>query len=207
MNRVTSHLTLPNLLSGCRIASVPFLLVIAWLGDRSLYVGLLIAALLTDLIDGPLARRLNQRTELGARLDLWGDAGVFLTLPFAFGWLWPGILRSEMPCVVLALASYALSAGLAFWKFGTLASYHTWLGKAATVGLSLAAVGTMLGGPAPLLRAGVLFINLAILEEIAISLVLRTPRVDVPTWWHARRLESGEGKTPAQPTEGRQVKS
>jgi len=185
-----SNLTIPNLLSALRIASVPLLLWLAWLGAKNLFIIVLALALLTDLLDGMLARWLNQRTELGARLDLWADAGVFLSLPITIGLLWPEMLRREVWFVGAALAAYALSAGIAFRKFGGLASYHTWLGKSANVGLAIGALATMIGWAEWPFRAGILLMNLAVIEEIAISLVLKSRRSDIPSFWHSWRSDS-----------------
>ena len=55
----------PNLLSGFRIVLVPVLLFLAWNGERKLYLVCLGMSMLSDLVDGFIARRLNQVTELG----------------------------------------------------------------------------------------------------------------------------------------------
>ncbi len=191
-----SNLTIPNLLSGLRIASVPLLVFLAWSGQHKLFIICLTISLATDLLDGLLARLLKQETALGATLDLWGDAGVFLSLPLAFWWLWPDILSNERWFIGTTVASYAVSASFALWKFGGLANYHTWLGKTANVGLSVGALVAMLGWAPWLFRAGILLMNAAIFEELAIPLILRERRINLASWWHARRLAASAGKSP-----------
>jgi len=182
-----SNLTVPNVLSGLRIASIPILLFLAWKEEARIYLICLGISLSTDLFDGLLARLLNQRTELGAKLDQWGDAGVLLSLPVALWWLWPDVLGRERWFLVAAITSYAGSASFAWWKFGRPAIYHSWLGKVATLTLSVGAFIVMLGWAQWPFRAGILIMNAAILEEIAISLMLKEPCSNVPSWWHARR--------------------
>ena len=192
----TSNLTIPNLLSGLRIASIPLLVFLAWKGEARWYLICLGISLLTDLFDGLIARLLNQQTELGARLDQWGDVGVFLSWPLALWWLWPDVLLSERWFLGAAVVSYAGSAGFALWKFGRVASYHSWLGKTATVGLTIGAFIVMLGWAHWPFRVGILLLNGAILEEVVISLALKKPCSNVPSWWHARRLAASAGRSP-----------
>jgi len=191
-----SNLTIPNLLSGLRIASIPLLVFLAWKGETRLYLICLGIALSTDLFDGLIARLLNQRTELGAKLDQWGDVGVFLSWPVGLWWLWPDVLRSERWFLGTAVVSYAGSAGFALWKFGRVASYHSWLGKTATVGLTIGAFVVMLGWAHWPFRVGIILLTGAILEEVAISQALNKPCNNVPSWWHARRIAATASQSP-----------
>ena len=175
-------------MSALRIASIPVLVLLASRGERDLYLVCLAISLSTDLLDGLLARLLNQRTELGAKLDLWGDVGVLLSMPFALWRMWPEVLHSERWLIGAALASYVVSATLAMCKFRRLASYHSWLGKTAVMVLALGGFAAMFGWTLWLLRIGLLLITAAIIEEITISLLLTEARSDLPSWWHARRL-------------------
>lgn len=67
-------LTIPNYLSGSRYVLAPILLL-AIIGE-SWWVGLIVfyVAVLTDLLDGLVARRLNQASAIGAKLDHSADA-------------------------------------------------------------------------------------------------------------------------------------
>lgn len=173
-----------NGLSAFRLASAPLLLVFVGMGERGWYLGWFAVAWVTDFLDGQLARRLNLRTDFGAKLDLWADVAVLLTLPVALAVLWPPLLWGERWWIAAALAAYAASAGVAFWKFGALASYHTWLGKTAVLVLAVGAMVAMAGWASWPLRLGIQMITAAILEEIVISLLLKEARTDVPSPWH-----------------------
>lgn len=70
-------MALPNILTFARIAAVPVLVGLFYLPDPDAVAwatfGLFVGASLTDLLDGWLARRLNQVSELGRVLDPVGD--------------------------------------------------------------------------------------------------------------------------------------
>ena len=57
--------TIPNILSMLRLALVPVFLVLIVAGDYVFALVVLVVASLTDLLDGYLARRLDQITRLG----------------------------------------------------------------------------------------------------------------------------------------------
>ena len=72
-------LTLPNFLTLLRILAVPFFAMAVWDG-RMLEACLLFAAAgLTDMLDGYLARRFNQKSALGAILDPAADKLLMTT--------------------------------------------------------------------------------------------------------------------------------
>ncbi len=66
-------LTVPNQLTFLRFGFLPFFIISIWYDHYDWALGVLIAAALSDLLDGVLARRLNQKTELGAYLDPIAD--------------------------------------------------------------------------------------------------------------------------------------
>jgi cardiolipin synthase len=66
-------LTIPNVLTLLRLILIPFFLTASLRGQfREAFV-IFVAAALTDIIDGFVARRLNQRSRLGAVLDPTAD--------------------------------------------------------------------------------------------------------------------------------------
>ncbi|MBW2277269.1 MAG: CDP-alcohol phosphatidyltransferase family protein, partial [Deltaproteobacteria bacterium] len=67
-------LTVPNAMSIFRLLTAP-LLAVFWLGLDWRVTGLIIGTLsgVTDLLDGIVARKLKQVTDLGALIDQLGD--------------------------------------------------------------------------------------------------------------------------------------
>ena len=63
-------LTVPNVISAVRVAMVPLFLWLLFGADTPLAAGLLLGGIgATDWIDGFLARKLHQVSELGKMLD------------------------------------------------------------------------------------------------------------------------------------------
>jgi phosphatidylglycerophosphate synthase len=88
---------LPNAVSISRLALAPVIGYLIWIGlakgvaNRELAwaVGLFVFSALTDWLDGYLARKLDAKSELGGKLDLWGDkilVGITLLALWA-GWI------------------------------------------------------------------------------------------------------------------------
>jgi cardiolipin synthase len=113
------NLTIPNLLTSARLVMVPFVVWYLGRGEVETAFWLFAAAALTDLLDGNLARLLNQRTVLGAWLDPIADKAMLLSTLLMLVWLaelplWLGILVALRDIVVLlgAAAYRTLTGGL-----------------------------------------------------------------------------------------------
>jgi len=78
--------TAPNQLTLLRLIFIPFVIINVFDGEWDWALGLLVAAGLSDALDGLLARALNQRTLLGQYLDPIADkmllSSLFLVLSF-----------------------------------------------------------------------------------------------------------------------------
>ena len=184
--------TIPNLMSGCRIAMVPVLFVLAWGGNSEAYLVLLIAALLTDALDGIVARRLGQETAFGAKLDSWGDCGIYASLAVGAWWLWPEVIRREALFVVTAIASYLVPVVFGLFRYGRMPSHHTWGAKLAAVFMSVSAI-LMFGGVSPWpFRCFTPLFVLAGLEDIMISVFLPKWRPNVRSFRHALSIRRDE---------------
>jgi cardiolipin synthase len=125
------NLNLPNLLTAVRMALVPCVLWNLFEREFQTAFWLFAAAALTDLLDGGLARLLNQRTVLGAWLDPIADKAMLLSTLLMLVWLevlplWLGILVGGRDIVVL------LGAAAYRRLTGRLEVAPTWWGKAAT---------------------------------------------------------------------------
>jgi CDP-diacylglycerol--glycerol-3-phosphate 3-phosphatidyltransferase len=81
---------LPNAISMYRLLSFPFLLYLVFTGNESLFATLWCNNLVSDSIDGIIARTFKLQTEFGARLDSLADWGTYI-LAFV------GIYNFKMP--------------------------------------------------------------------------------------------------------------
>jgi len=178
--------TLPNLFSEFRIVAAPFLLILAWNGYPNWFLGLLALAFLTDAVDGYLARKLHETSELGAQLDSWGDLITYISIPVCIWWLWPEVIRRETWFIVIVLTAYLVPMIIGLAKFHALPSYHTWIAKTAMVMMS-ASVFAMLVFEYPwAFRFFAVAQILVSAEEIAITLTLKHLRSNVRSYWHVR---------------------
>jgi phosphatidylserine synthase len=182
--------SIPNLLSILRLIAAPVLLLVAWLGESSLFLGLLVASLASDVLDGWVARAFHVSSPLGAKLDSWGDLATYSVLPLGVGWLWPELVVAELRFVAVALVAYALPILFGLVKFRRLTSYHTWGAKASSVVMGVALLVLLTAGPAWLFHAAAVLLGAEAIEEIAITWLLPRWEADVLTCWHARQLLS-----------------
>jgi cardiolipin synthase len=146
--------TVPNVISLVRLACVPVFLWLLLVREQRLAAALLLAALgATDWVDGTLARRLGQVSEIGKILDPTADRIMLLTgvlsiaVDGAVPWWFAGAtLAREAAVSVVALVLGALGArriDVTWWgKTGTfllMFSYPLFLLSAADTGVSDAA--------------------------------------------------------------------
>jgi len=179
--------SLPNALSLFRIGMVPVAGAFAFTGHPQLFLAALAAALGSDVLDGQLARRSGVTSELGAKLDSWGDLATYTTLPLFAFWLWPDLLSEEARYLACALLAYALPIAVGLVRFGRLTSYHTIAAKVTAVVMGASLFVLFCGGPAWPFHAATFLLVLEAMEEIAISCALPRWRSDVRSLWHAVR--------------------
>lgn len=185
----------PNLVSFIRMLLAPVLLVLAINQQSMWFVLVVVFSEFTDVLDGYLARRLDQITALGSHLDSWGDFLIYSVLAISAWLMWPDIVRREAVYFLLIVISFTLPVLVGLVKFGTLTSYHTWgvkLAVAITVIAYLLLFMQWLDWP---FRFAAIFCLLAAVEQIAITLVMTQQHEDVRTIWQAlqfKRLQKNQ---------------
>jgi cardiolipin synthase len=78
-------LSIPNLITLARILAVPIVVWAITAGEVRVAFALFLAAGLSDLVDGFLAKRFNMATELGAYLDPLADKAMIVSIYVALG--------------------------------------------------------------------------------------------------------------------------
>lgn len=144
--------------------------------------------LLSDLLDGVLARRLGQESELGARLDQWGDFALWISLAVGALWLWPEIVRREAAYAVLGIACLLLPTAIAYAKYRSVPGYHTRLAKLTSVLMGIGVALLLIFDLAWPFRIAAISLLLSAADEMVITWLLPECRHDVPSWVHALRL-------------------
>jgi CDP-diacylglycerol--glycerol-3-phosphate 3-phosphatidyltransferase len=179
--------TIPNALSLIRLACVPVLLWLAWLERPHGFLAVLVFAFLTDAVDGFIARRFDQKTLLGAKLDSYADAAIYLTLAGSVFRLWPEIVVHEKLYILFIVASVVAPALAGLLKFRAFPSYHTWLTRFAVVCTAVTTLTLLLGGPAWPSRLASVLCLIAGLEEILITLYLSQPKSNVRSIFYVKK--------------------
>lgn len=90
--RRVGNLTLANQLTFLRLVAVPFFILSVLNARFDLALGIFVAAALTDLLDGLIARLFRQRTALGAYLDPAADK-ILLVAAFILLTQYPSMFR------------------------------------------------------------------------------------------------------------------
>ena len=187
-SRVTE--ILPNLLSTFRVVCSPVLLALAWNGEMALFLVLFGIGLLSDLLDGVLARWLGLESDFGARLDQWGDFALWVSFAVGAIWLWPDIVRREAPYALLGITCLLLPTAVAYAKYRSVPGYHTRLAKLTSVLMGIAVPLLLIFDFAWPFRVAALSLLLSAIDEIAITCLLPECRHDVPSVLDALRRRS-----------------
>ncbi|HEY6857278.1 MAG TPA: CDP-alcohol phosphatidyltransferase family protein [Mycobacterium sp.] len=137
-------LTVPNLLSGIRLALIPvFFYLLLFAHADAWAVAILMFSGASDWADGKIARLLDQSSRLGAYLDPAVDRLYMLTIPIAFG------LRGIVPWWIIAVLlarDVLLAAEMPLLRTrGITALPVVYVGKAATFALMSAFPLILLG--------------------------------------------------------------
>lgn len=133
---------IPNCLTVLRIALLP---VVVWrflAGDKWGALAFYLLAMLTDAVDGTLARKLNQITALGKLLDPLADKLSLITL------LWLFVMDGDIPLWVLfveLLREVALVIGGAVALHRGIVVSALPIGKVTTVSFVLSIVARFVG--------------------------------------------------------------
>ena len=121
---------IPNILSCLRVAMVIAFIILFIKGEYAICLALYIAAFLTDVLDGFLARKFNWVSNFGKLVDPFADKFMFIS---ALACL---VAVKRFPWYLLALLVakelLMIIGGLIMLKKKKVAVYADWWGKVAT---------------------------------------------------------------------------
>ncbi len=175
-----------------RLLSFPVILFLALAGFRQAFAVMIIINLITDVLDGLIARMLKQQTEFGARIDTIADMGTYI-LVFLGIWLFK---RADFAPHVVSFSVFigllVVALGLSLIKFGRFPSLHLYSWKIGgyiqgTFFFTLFAFGFI----TPFYYIMVYWGIFAFLEHIIIQLIIPEMRSNVKgLYWVARGRSS-----------------
>jgi phosphatidylglycerophosphate synthase len=171
---------IPSMLVGLRLAIAPLLLFDAL--DRQtgnwFIIGYVIAVL-SDIFDGIIARRLGVSTVKLRQADSWADISLYTCIALSTWLVYPdAIIDFQVPLLLAVLAQVCLFA-VSLIKFQKFPSFHTYTAKAWGLGLLIATIGLFGFNYANTLwlAIGLCWINSV--EEIIMTLILPEWQCDV----------------------------
>ena len=180
----------PFALTTLRVALAPVLLWIVRDGHAGpAYVAVVLAAFISDIFDGVIARRLGIATAWLRRYDSHADLVFYGTAAFTVWQLHSDAIRAvAVPFGVLVVLE-VIRPAFDLRKFGRQAAYHAWSAKTWGVSVVVALVALMgFGVSFPFLPLAIVLGIAADLEGLLISAILPVWTHDVKSFAHALRI-------------------
>lgn len=122
---------IPNILSAYRLLTFPLLLWLIWKGDRNLFIVLLSINLITDILDGLIARTFKLSTEFGAKLDSLADITTHIAAFTAFFVLERDFVMSHLWAFVSIFALWMIPQIVCLLRFRHNPHLHLYSNKIA----------------------------------------------------------------------------
>ncbi len=181
----------PWLLVGLRFLIAPGLLLDALDGKTSAgFIALYTIAVLSDIFDGILARRLGSSTVRLRQADSWADISLYLCIAVSTWLVYPHVILQFQQPLLWAIAAQITLFAISLIKFGRFPSFHTYTAKAWGISLFVAVVGLFGFAQPTLLWGAIVLCWINSLEEMAMTLVLPEWQHDVLSLAHALKLAS-----------------
>jgi phosphatidylglycerophosphate synthase len=161
---------------------------------RELFQWLLLACLLSDILDGLIARIFHLSSPLGAFLDSLADMLVSIIAVLGLFAFQKEFLAAHFGPLAIVVALYAAEMLAALVRYGRLSSFHTVLVRVAAYLQGIFIMSLFLWGyMAPTFYVMVAISVVAYTEEFALLYLLPKWTADVRgLYWALRRNASGQ---------------
>jgi phosphatidylglycerophosphate synthase len=155
---------IPHALTISRVILVAVTYYAALHGDKPLFAVLVLLAVLTDILDGPIARALGTADRFGANMDSAADLLFYASLP-VWAYLFDAELVVQSLPLIVALGSlYVIANFVSHATFGAL-GVHNRLSRASGTAGVVFTFYSILWGIEPILRDILLIILVADLAQ------------------------------------------
>jgi cardiolipin synthase (CMP-forming) len=186
----------PYVLIAFRFLLAPVILCLGYFYHTQyakLIVVLLFLGLLSDVLDGIIARKQNSSSAKMRRIDSQTDMIFWLSAGFTAWFIWPQVISSNSFIVWILLGMEASCYAVSIIKFGRETCTHAYLSKFWGITLLAAFTDIILNGNAGFLFYFCLFSGIiSHLDRILITLILPKWQHDVPSAYHAYLIRKGK---------------
>ena len=182
---------LPIALIALRAAAAPALILAEMFGAPGLLLaGIVAVAFVSDVFDGVIARLLGSTTDALRSADSIVDTIFYVAAVIALVLRSPAVINANAPGVAIVLGLEVIRQVIERKKYGRMAAYHMWSAKLWGITLLFGFLEAFLTGKPGMFFTSAVFMGIVTdIEGLAASLVLSRWHHDVPTIWHAVRLE------------------
>lgn len=185
----------PYILIAFRFLLAPVMLLLGYFYQtqyRKLVVVLLFLGLISDVLDGIIARKQNIASAKMRRLDSQTDMIFWLSAGFTAWFMWPEVISNHSFVIWILLGMEASCYVVSILRFGRETCTHAYLSKFWGLTLLAAFTDLILNGNAGFLfyfclSAGII----SHLDRILITLILPRWQHDVPSAYHAWLIRKG----------------
>jgi len=170
----------PNAISIARLCATAFLLAAVFQHQIDLFKWLLLACLLSDILDGLIARTFHLTSKLGAALDSGADMLTMLIGFVGVYFFQRAFVDEHFAGLVIVAAFYVAEMFAALVRYGKLSSFHTLLDRAAAYASGIFVMSLFLWGyQSWLFQLTVLVYVVSLTEEMILIWILPEWRTDV----------------------------
>ena len=163
----------PNAISMARIVATPVLIFLALTDREDAYKWLLLAAFISDIVDGLIARTFSITSMLGSRLDTLADTLLWPAAIFGIWIFHPELMTEHWLVIVLVLGLWAIEMIVAWLRYGKLTSFHAYTIRVSVYGFGIFIMSLFLWGLHPwLLYVASAFNMLGNVEALIIMALL-----------------------------------
>lgn len=120
---------LPNIISLYRLLMFPVILVFAIKGWETLFTWFFCINLITDILDGLIARSFKLETEFGARLDSLADVGTYILSFVGIFTFKTAELEPHYLTLFIFMGLFVLCETLPLIRYGRFPSFHLYSWK------------------------------------------------------------------------------
>ncbi|MFN8286688.1 MAG: CDP-alcohol phosphatidyltransferase family protein [Chitinophagales bacterium] len=120
-------------IASVRLFVIPVILTTTLLHWQLATAIIVFIALLTDVVDGQVARRFHMQSKFGAKLDSIGDASLFIASFCCLLLFFPQFFKAHWWQTALLMGLYLFQIVYPLIRFKRLTAYHTYAAKLSAV--------------------------------------------------------------------------